>query len=184
MESRLRRHSDLPRRRDRFLLAGGPPRGPERLTTFRGFGDRDLRALLELNERRGSGPSPELQRLEAFFGSRFGADRRLAVYGSLAPGEPNHGQLAPLAGEWVSGLAVRGHLLAAGWADGLGYPALRWSPAGPSVPVELLVSADLPRHWDRLDRFEGSDYLRILVPLFKAGRVVEVANLYAAFPGG
>jgi gamma-glutamylcyclotransferase (GGCT)/AIG2-like uncharacterized protein YtfP len=38
---------------------------------------------------------------------------RLAVYGSLAPGQANHHQLAGLAGEWRSGV-VRGWLTASG----------------------------------------------------------------------
>jgi hypothetical protein len=46
------------------------------------------------------------------------------------------------------------------------------------VDVQLFVSPDLPGHWDRLDRFEGEDYSRILVPLFRDRAVVEVANLY------
>jgi len=52
--------------------------------------------------------------------------------------------------------------------------------AGPTVAVELFVSADLPRHWARLDEFEGTDYLRLLVPLFSGTGVVAVANLYSA----
>ena len=44
----------------------------------------------------------------------YSADERLAVYGSLRPGEENAHILAPLAGQWTSG-TVRGRLRNAGW---------------------------------------------------------------------
>ncbi|HEY7515716.1 MAG TPA: gamma-glutamylcyclotransferase [Vicinamibacteria bacterium] len=142
------------------------------------FLEADLRALLELNDLRRGGPSPRLPTLEEDFRARFGAHHRLAVYGSLGPGKSNHGQLAGLEGRWLGGLSVRGHLVQEGWGSGTGYPGLRWSVSGPLVDVQLFVSPDLPGHWDRLDRFEGEDYSRILVPLFRDRAVVEVANLY------
>lgn len=142
----------------------------------------DLGALTELNRLRAGGPHRRRDELEARFASRFAADRRLAVYGSLAPGRENHQQLAEIAGRWRSGYSVRGELLHAGWGDGLGYPALAWSLAGPAIPVEVFVAVDLPAHWARLDAFEGDDDLRILVPLFVASRPVAIANLYAAAP--
>jgi hypothetical protein len=39
-----------------------------------------------------------------------GSDRRLAVYGSLAPGRPNHHQLSDLSGRWIKG-TVQGSCL-------------------------------------------------------------------------
>ena len=88
-----------------------------------------------------------------------GPDTRLAVYGTLAPGQPNHGQLAGLRGRWRPG-AVRGHLDAAGCAAPLGYSGLVLDPNGPEVAVQLFESPDLPAHWARLDAFEGADYRR------------------------
>ncbi len=99
------------------------------------------------------------------------------MYGSLAPGEPNHDQLAELVGEWRDGW-VTGDLLRGGWGSALGYPGLIWRPRGPRVPARLFVSDDLPAHWDRLDRFEGDGYTRILVSFHRAHGRVEVANLY------
>src|SRR5688572_5749781 len=89
------------------------------------------------------------------------ADTRLATYGTLAPGRPNHHQLAHLEGRWRRG-TVRGHLDPVGWAAPIGYPGLVLDPAGPLVDVDLLESADLPHHWSRLDEFEGSDYRRVV----------------------
>ena len=89
------------------------------------------------------------------------ADTRLAVYGSLAPGRPNHQQLAGLAGRWRHG-TVRGRLNLAGWGASIGYPGLALDPAGPVVDVQLFESPELPGHWARLDEFEGADYRRAL----------------------
>ena len=84
---------------------------------------------------------------------RTAASRRLATYGSLAPGRPNHHQLAALGGRWREG-HVRG---------ALGYPALVLDPDGVDVPVLVLETDDLPDHWARLDEHEGSDYRRVVV---------------------
>ncbi len=146
------------------------------------FSRSDLEELHELNRQREQGRCPEDSALESRFSSRFGSDRRLAVYGSLAPGRANHHHLASLQGQWQSGLTARGDLVREGWGSDLGYPALRWSISGPSVSVDLFVSPELCRHWSRLDEFEGEEYLRVLVPLFENDQVVTIANLYVAVP--
>lgn len=84
---------------------------------------------------------------------------RLATYGSLAPGRPNHHHLADVEGSWTTG-SVRGHLSDNGWGAGLGYPAITPHPEGEEVEVHLFESADLPAHWARLDAFEGEGYVR------------------------
>jgi 4'-phosphopantetheinyl transferase len=103
--------------------------------------------------------------------------RRLAVYGTLAPGKSNHGQLAGLSGKWSQG-TVRGTLRPAGWGLTHGFPGLIWNPSGDRVAVQVFDSQDLERHWDRLDAFEGEDYQRLLVPVEQDGSLV-VANIYA-----
>jgi gamma-glutamylcyclotransferase (GGCT)/AIG2-like uncharacterized protein YtfP len=115
--------------------------------------------------------------LESACDSLFGASHHLIVYGSLAPGGSNHRQLRGLEGDWVTGW-VTGELAHRGWAAGAGYPALQWSPDGDRVTAHLLTSADLPAHWERLDRFEGPDYRRILVPFSSAHGLIAVGNLY------
>jgi gamma-glutamylcyclotransferase (GGCT)/AIG2-like uncharacterized protein YtfP len=69
--------------------------------------------------------------------------RRLATYGGLASGRPNHHHVAELGGRWLPG-EVRGRLVAAGWGAGLGYPVLVLDSQGPAVDVRVLESADLP----------------------------------------
>ncbi len=88
-------------------------------------------------------------------------DTRLAVYGTLAPGRINHHQISTLIGTWQRG-TVRGDLFSSGWGAALGFPGLILDPLGPVVEVQLFESADLPKHWDRLDEFEGAGYRRAL----------------------
>jgi gamma-glutamylcyclotransferase (GGCT)/AIG2-like uncharacterized protein YtfP len=87
---------------------------------------------------------------------------RLAVYGTLAPGRPNHRQLAHLAGNWIAG-RVRGRLYQAGWGADLGFPGLVVDDTGDEVEVQILESEDLRTEWPRLDEFEGPGYRRVVV---------------------
>lgn len=114
----------------------------------------------------------------------FRTSHTLAVYGTLAPGQPNHHVVAPLGGEWTDGL-VEGDLFPVGWGATLGYPAFRPRAGGAAVAVKVLTAPMLATAWPALDRFEGPEYRRILVPIFRAGladerRLYTVANLYAA----
>jgi gamma-glutamylcyclotransferase (GGCT)/AIG2-like uncharacterized protein YtfP len=114
----------------------------------------------------------------------FRTSHTLAVYGTLAPGQPNHHIVAPLGGEWTEGL-IEGDLLPVGWGAALGYPGFRPRVGGAAVAVRVLTAPLLATAWPTLDRFEGPEYQRILVPVFSAElsperRLCTVANLYAA----
>jgi gamma-glutamylcyclotransferase (GGCT)/AIG2-like uncharacterized protein YtfP len=120
--------------------------------------------------------------------AHFRTSHTLAVYGTLAPGQPNHHIVAPLGGEWTDGL-IEGDLLPVGWGAALGYPGFRPRVGGAAVAVQVLTAPLLATAWPTLDRFEGPEYQRILVPVFstelgpgQAGerRLYTVANLYAA----
>lgn len=102
----------------------------------------------------------------------FGCSRWLAVYGTLAPNEQNHDQLATCPGTWSRGTVC-------GRRGEREFPVFTFDPASPPVAVQVLHSDSLPDHWGRLDAFEGDAYGRILVPVALAGRFV-VANLYEA----
>jgi gamma-glutamylcyclotransferase (GGCT)/AIG2-like uncharacterized protein YtfP len=102
---------------------------------------------------------------------------RLAIYGSLAPGRPNHHHVAGLRGRWFPG-AVHGRLVEAGWGASLGYPALVLDPDGSTIDVQVLESDDLPAHWSRLDDFEGPGYERVLTTVHTADGDVA-AYVYA-----
>jgi gamma-glutamylcyclotransferase (GGCT)/AIG2-like uncharacterized protein YtfP len=118
----------------------------------------------------------------------FRTSHTLAVYGTLAPGQPNHHIVAPLGGEWTEGL-IEGDLLPVGWGAALGYPGFRPRVGGTAVAVRVLTAPLMATAWPTLDRFEGPEYQRILVPVFSAElgpgqagerRLCTVANLYAA----
>ena len=120
--------------------------------------------------------------------AHFRTSHTLAVYGTLAPGQPSHHVVAPLGGEWTDGL-IEGDLLPLGWGAALGYPGFRPWVGGEAVAVQVLTAPLLATAWPTLDRFEGPGYQRILVPVFstelgpgQAGerRLYTVANLYAA----
>jgi hypothetical protein len=81
--------------------------------------------------------------------------------------------VSSIAGEWLPG-TISGNL-----TEDHGCPMFRWSVQGNKVPVEMLLADELPNHWDRLDRFEGADYQRILVPI-ETSKGLVVANLYNA----
>jgi gamma-glutamylcyclotransferase (GGCT)/AIG2-like uncharacterized protein YtfP len=107
---------------------------------------------------------------------------RLATYGSLAPGRPNHSHVAGLRGRWFPG-QVHGRLVDAGWGAPLGYPALVLDPGGPAVDVQVLESGDLPAHWSRLDDFEGPGYERVLTTVRTAGGDVDAYLYVLSAPG-
>ena len=94
--------------------------------------------------------------------SNLSAEHRLATYGTLAPGQVNHGQLAALDGQWIAG-SIPGILLTEGWGAAHDCPGLVLDPTGPDVSVQIFVSADLPQHWERLDLLEGDEYQRTQV---------------------
>jgi gamma-glutamylcyclotransferase (GGCT)/AIG2-like uncharacterized protein YtfP len=118
----------------------------------------------------------------------FRTSHTLAVYGTLAPGQPNHHVVVPLGGEWTDGL-IEGDLLPVGWGAALGYPGFRPRVGGDAVAAQVLSAPLLATAWPTLDRFEGPGYGRILVPVFSTElgpgqaserRLYTVANLYAA----
>jgi gamma-glutamylcyclotransferase (GGCT)/AIG2-like uncharacterized protein YtfP len=94
-------------------------------------------------------------------GAPAAAHYRLATYGSLAPGRPNHHQLDGLEGRWFQG-QVHGTLRDVGWGASLGYPALILDPEAPALQVQVFESVDLRAHWSRLDEFEGPGYRRVV----------------------
>ncbi len=103
-------------------------------------------------------------------------DERLAVYGSLAPGESNAHILAPLAGTWTDGV-VRGTLrpILTGYAAG--YRGIRLDAEGDPVPCKVFSSHDLPGFWSSLDAFEGAEFFRTIIRV-EVGDTMIKANLY------
>jgi gamma-glutamylcyclotransferase (GGCT)/AIG2-like uncharacterized protein YtfP len=140
------------------------------------------------NDASGGAVGPDDGRAERRLDALFRTSHTLAVYGTLAPGQPNHHVVAPLGGEWTDG-TIEGDLIPLGWGAALGYPGFRPRAGGDAVAVKVLTAPSLANAWSALDRFEGPGYRRILVPIFgteldleQAGkrRLRTVANLYSA----
>ena len=106
------------------------------------------------------------------------APPRLATYGTLRPGRPNHHQLDGLDGRWSPGV-VHGVLIEAGWGATLGYPALILDAGGPEVAVDVFESVDLLAHWAGLDAFEGPGYARVSTRVQTPNGEVE-ASIYVS----
>ncbi len=62
---------------------------------------------------------------------------------------------------------------------GLGYAGFLLDEDAGDVVVQVLESADLPDHWDRLDAFEGPGYWRVAVAVAVATAAGDVpASIY------
>ena len=85
-------------------------------------------------------------------------DERLVIYGTLAPGKPNHNVIEDLSGDYRD-CSVHGRISE---VDGL--PYFTWAPSEASLGAQLFSSRQLPDKWDDLDRFEGDGYKRRLIP--------------------
>ena len=108
-------------------------------------------------------------------------DRRLFVYGTLAPGEENAHVVAHCRGDWKRA-SVTGRLVNTGWGAALGFPALQTDPEGERVAGWLLQSDDLPESWSALDEFEGEAYRRSLVMVELESGETVAASAYLSTP--
>lgn len=63
---------------------------------------------------------------------------RLAIYGTLAPGQPNESILSGMTGDWVEG-RVKGHVYQAA-----SLPIFEWDTSAEEIPVKLFSSKELP----------------------------------------
>jgi hypothetical protein len=97
--------------------------------------------------------------------------QKLVAYGTLCPGGSNEEILKPLGGDWqpcwVHGtVQERGSLT-----------FFRWEPRGNAMEAMLFTAPSLADAWERLDRFEGSRYLRHLIPV-QTNDTWLVANVF------
>ena len=105
---------------------------------------------------------------------KLSANHRLATYGTLSPGEVNADQLEGLPGVWRNGF-VRGDLVEAGWGAEHDCPGCLLTPEGEKIPVSIFESQELPKHWNRLDQFEGAEYRRVITSAETADGPLEVS---------
>jgi gamma-glutamylcyclotransferase (GGCT)/AIG2-like uncharacterized protein YtfP len=84
----------------------------------------------------------------------------LATYGTLMPGGANHWVVRSISGAWLDG-HVLGWTYPIGFGPAEGHPGITLDPAGSRVPVAVLASDRLDKHWRDIDDFEGPGYRRI-----------------------
>ncbi len=109
---------------------------------------------------------------------KYQSNCKLFVYGSLGPGQSNAHLLNALAGTWKEA-SVTGYLQETNRARGIYYPLLRPHPEGEAVDGHVFISDALPKHWSRLDQFEGPAYTRLLTLIAYKNGQKDVANVYA-----
>ena len=97
--------------------------------------------------------------------------QRLAVYGTLAPDKANASQLEGLEGHWDEG-NVSGTII-----ENDGFLEFYWTLNPTKIAVKVFSADELASQLDRLDRFEGPRYQRILVPIFTNG-TTSVCQIY------
>ena len=74
----------------------------------------------------------------------------------------------------------------AGWGAAGGYLGLIPRDDGPWVAVQVFESESLADAWQELDAFEGSEYRRVLIPVYSEdtdAQLLYIANLYALARG-
>ncbi len=103
----------------------------------------------------------------------------LFVYGTLAPGEENAHIMDGINGCWLKA-TVRGRRYATGYGALKIHPG--FFPDETAAPVSglVFVSDDLPKHWSRLDAFEGPAYERVIITARLEDGCTMPAFIYAA----
>lgn len=99
----------------------------------------------------------------------------LACHGDLRPGGTAHHLVNRISGDWTSG-TTPGWVFEITWGPATGWPGFSPDTAGQPVPVDVLISADLPERWAQLDRDQAPGYRRIPVEVkLESGVVVEAS---------
>ena len=122
----------------------------------------------------------ELTDIEKSLITRYEPQKSFIIYGSLAPGRPNHSKVEMIKGTWRQG-TVSGKLESKGWGADLGYNGFLPTSDGEQIEISayVLTSNELANYWSVLDEFEGEGYQRILAPYTLKTGEVGVGHIYA-----
>jgi len=147
----------------------------------------ELDTIVEsLNKKMKSlGVSPEklehkdFTEAEKAFIKTYSPEKYFIVYGTLAPGKPNHSKVEHIKGKWLKGM-VKGKLENKGWGAKLGYFGFRhaYNNAQENIEAYILLSDELVDNWSYLDEFEGDGYKRILAKFELENGEFGVGNIY------
>lgn len=123
----------------------------------------------------------DLSAEEQNFLIHYKPENKLIIYGTLAPGKPNHHKMTHIKGEWKTAIIKGGKLESEGWGAELGFNGfvLAEEKEQIDIPCYVLFSDNLSEHWKSLDTFEGEGYRRILANYELEDGHKGVAYLYA-----
>ncbi|MEO6550519.1 MAG: gamma-glutamylcyclotransferase [Ferruginibacter sp.] len=119
---------------------------------------------------------------EKVFIKKFQPEKVLIIYGTLAPGKPNHHLVEHIKGKWQHGI-VRGKLMKEGWGTIIGYDGFVHTSLEEQeeIPAFILSSDELIANWPTLDEFEGDGYQRILAMFELNNGEIGVGYIYAVY---
>lgn len=103
---------------------------------------------------------------------------KLFVYGTLGLGRPNEHILNNIGGTWEVA-TVSGILIDEGWGSEMGYPAISLDENGKEVEGFIFSSNNLSDNWDKLDKFEGEAYHRVLTNAKLKNKNMTEVYIYA-----
>ncbi len=121
-----------------------------------------------------------LTEAEKRFLKTFSPEKKLIVYGSLAPNAENHWVVEHIKGNWQQGI-VKGLLLKEGWGIELGYWGFKHTEPEnqENINVFVLSSDELVANWQAIDDFEGDEYRRVLAKYELNDGEIGVGFIYA-----
>lgn len=97
---------------------------------------------------------------------------RLLVYGTLAPGQVNEKILSGIPGIWTEGF-VKGMVETRN-----GLPEFKWRTNSDEIKIKVFNSDVLVQHIEKINKFEGSNYRRILIPVRVSPSLFSVGFIY------
>jgi hypothetical protein len=89
------------------------------------------------------------------------------------PNCPNAYVLENIVGKFVPA-TVKGKLIDAGWSAGMGYPGIRLEMGNDTIHGFLFYSDNLINHWEKLDIFEGEEFIRMPVVATRDDNEMEI----------
>lgn len=121
-----------------------------------------------------------LTQQEKLFFKTYQPEKALIIYGTLAPGKPNHSKIEHIKGIWKNAV-INGKLENKGWGSELGFFGFMHSNSDEQKTIEanVLFFDELFVYWEYLDDFEGIGYKRILAKYKLENGKVGVGYIYA-----
>lgn len=105
----------------------------------------------------------------------------LIIYGTLAPGKPNHRKVSHIRGEWKPAVIKGGKLDKRGWGAEMGFDGFTPCQAADQKDIDamILYAGELMDNYAVLDEFEGAGYQRILARFELENGKSGVGYIYA-----